>query len=358
MYPSKITYFVLSLLLCTNLHAVRAHTATSDITHKKFRILSIDGGGVRGIIPARILQKIEEKTGKPIHELFDLVIGNSIGGLVALALLTPHEQGGAKYSAQDLVNFFEKRSSKIFYRSLWRYIITGWGLWGPRYSRNNLDKLLHQLLGDTKLSQTLKPVLIVSYSLEDALPHLWRTRMARQKLHKDYYLRDVAGATSAAPTYFSPKVIQTEDQRTLYEIDGGIWANNPTDLAVAEIKVLNINIDPQNIILISMGTGSMKPDKAMLLQEAAQLRNAGIIGWLIRAKPNLISMMIHANSKSSQYMTTSFYPNTHRLQISLPPHLSNMDDSQHIDTLQALAEAYIIENEDYLDHLCTLLTQE
>ncbi|MEM7055396.1 MAG: patatin-like phospholipase family protein [Bacteroidota bacterium] len=357
MHYSRLKHFALFLLLWANIGYALADTTpgSSPIAAKQFRILSIDGGGVRGVIPARILQAIEEKTGKHVFELFDLVVGTSTGGLVALALLTPDEQGGAKYSASDLVDFYQKKAPQIFSSSLWHSIQVGWGLWGPKYSRKNLDKSLQEVLGNARLSETLKPAVIVSYSLDKASPHLWATRKAHQHVYKDYYLRDVAGATSAAPTYFPPKVLQTTDGKTLHEIDGGIWANNPESVAIAEQKALNINIDYKDVILVSIGTGRVKSKQEMLIQEVHKLKHAGIIGWLLRAKPNLIDMMMSADNKWAKQMTAMFYPNTHRIQVPLPPALSSMDDSQDIDALKELAEAYILENDDFIHRLCTLL---
>ena len=119
----KIKYILVCCLLCISIISI-ADTSTklavaNPTSNKKFRILSIDGGGVRGIIPARILQAIEEKTGKPVSELFDLVIGNSTGGLIALGLLTPNEEGNPKYKAADLVKFYKDKTPIIF-ESSWK----------------------------------------------------------------------------------------------------------------------------------------------------------------------------------------------------------------------------------------------
>ena len=123
--------------------------------------------------------------------------------------MTPGEQGGAKFTAADLVKFYQQNVKNIFRHSLGRKLTTGWGLWRPKYSRYNLDKLLQHVLGNTKLSQTLTPVMCTSYSLDRSLPHVWSSHRARQGIHDDYYLKDIAGASSAAPTYFAPKVINT-----------------------------------------------------------------------------------------------------------------------------------------------------
>src|SRR5690242_11078260 len=81
---------------------------------KIFRVLSIDGGGVRGIIPARILEEIEKRTNKPISELFDLIVGNSTGGLIALGLTTPDDENKPKYTAKNILDFYIKNSKNIF----------------------------------------------------------------------------------------------------------------------------------------------------------------------------------------------------------------------------------------------------
>ncbi|MEL6152802.1 MAG: patatin-like phospholipase family protein [Bacteroidota bacterium] len=154
----------------------------SKKSKKQIRVLSIDDGGVRGIIPARILQEIETRTGKRIHELFDLIVGNSTGGILALGLVTPDEKGQAKLTAQDLVSFYQQNSPKIFSTSFWRKLRTGWGLWNPKYSRDNLDNILKEILGEMKMSQTLTPAMAISYSLDRSMPHLLTTRAARGKI--------------------------------------------------------------------------------------------------------------------------------------------------------------------------------
>ncbi|MEL6412994.1 MAG: patatin-like phospholipase family protein, partial [Bacteroidota bacterium] len=144
---------------------------------KKY-VLSIDGGGVRGIVAARILQEIETRTGKRIHELFDLIIGNSTGGILALGLAMPDpdKQEQSKYTAHDLVKFYQDNCAKIFPQGLCYQLMAGWGLWAPKYSRASLDSILHHYMQETMLSETLVPVAVTSYSLNYAAPHLWTTR--------------------------------------------------------------------------------------------------------------------------------------------------------------------------------------
>lgn len=328
----------------------------SHAGHKKFRILSIDGGGLRGIIPARILQEIEEQTGKRIFELFDLVIGTSTGGLLSLALVTPDGQGGAKYKASDLVDFYKQQGPKIFARSWIRKLNTGWGLWAPKYSRKNLDAALADILGNIKLSQTLKPALIISYSLDRSLPHVWTTQKALLGVHIDYYLRDVAGATSAAPTYFAPKRLIQQDGKILHEIDGGIWANNPEFTAIIALNSLKPAPHNQDIVVVSIGTGAFRSDTKICATETHKLRNAGVLGWLLGAQPNLIEMMMGADSEWSESAMSMLYQHSYRLQVSIPEAFSSMDDSRNLGKLESLAVDYI-NNSSSFKHLCTDLVQ-
>ena len=117
------------------------------MTTSTLRILSVDGGGVRGIIPARILQEIEKRTNKHTSELFDMSTGTSTGSLVVLGLGAPDKQGAPKNSAQDMVNLYLNDSNKIFNKSLLRNIWTGFGLWGAKYDRKNLDEILGNIFG-------------------------------------------------------------------------------------------------------------------------------------------------------------------------------------------------------------------
>jgi len=311
---------------------------------KPFRILSIDGGGVRGIIPARILQEIETRTGKRTHELFDLVMGNSTGGILALGLVAPDVQGNAKYTAADLVGFYQENAAKIFSASFGRKLQSGWGLWAPKYKRDNLDNILKNVLGNAKLSQTLAPALVTSYSLDQSLPHVWTTYKAKENPLQNYYLYDVAGSTSCAPTFFPPKVIQTPEGKTLHEVDGGLWANNPELAALPVLKAIGAPLSSQDVLIVSLGTGQTK-----LSKPAEDMNNAGIIGWLIRA--NLIDIMMSADSEWAEDIIERLYPHNYRLQVPIKSSLSAMDDSSP-KNLKGLVQAA----EDYLQQQAAVVT--
>ena len=152
---------------------------------------------MRGIISARILQEIEEKMNKPITKLFDLVVGSSTGGLMALGLNKPDSKGRPLYKARDFVDFYLKNASLIFKKTWWHRFKTGYGLWAPKYDRRFLDATLKELLGDTRLSESVGNCLVTSYSIDNERLHFWSSLRARKEFWGDYLMRDVAGATSA-----------------------------------------------------------------------------------------------------------------------------------------------------------------
>lgn len=353
-FPRRL-FQVISLIMCfvsSTVYAIEISEANLNKPVKYF-ILSIDGGGIRGIIPARILQEIEIRTGKPIYQLFDLIVGTSTGGVIATALATPNEKQEAKYRAKDLVALYKDRGKEIFDRSLWRRIHTGIGLWGSKYKRDNLDNILDEMLGDALLSETLKPIMVLSYSIDQGETHLWTTDIARTSDNKDFYLRDIASATSAAPTYFEPKKLTSKTgSRTYYEADGGIFANNPAIMALSQARRINPSLNNNDIVLVSIGTG-----KAQLTKTFKELKNSGVIGWVMRA--DLIDVMMSTSSEISEWQSTILNLNTVRIQLDLDKESGEMDNVSEVNIQRLLhvTEDYITNNSHALDELYNKLLQ-
>lgn len=137
--------------------------------------------------------------------MIDSISGNSTGAIIALALVTPNkDNNGAKFTAQDIVEFYKSKSKEIFHHSLWWKIKTAYGLFGPKYDRTNLDCILAKYFEDRSLSEVLKPVFVFSYSLDLCRGHVWNSRSVGDEPARDFYLRYITAATTAAPTYFAP----------------------------------------------------------------------------------------------------------------------------------------------------------
>src|SRR3954454_10510394 len=168
-------------------------------------VLSVDGGGIRGVIPAMVLADLEERTGKATAELFDLIAGTSTGGIIALALTVPGDDGKPRWTANDLVDLYLTEGPRIFHHTIGRMIESGLGLLDEKYSARPLEEALSTYLGDAMVSEALTDVLVTSYDLEHRKPFFSKTDRAKQTPQHDWSMRAAARATAAAPTYFEPE---------------------------------------------------------------------------------------------------------------------------------------------------------
>ncbi|MGH2318831.1 patatin-like phospholipase family protein [Planococcus sp. SE5232] len=220
------------------------------------KILSIDGGGIRGIIPALILADIEKQTGKSIAELFDLIAGTSTGGLLALGLVKPDGNGKPQYSADALAKLYKNEKERIFSPlRLDRFDHTVSALLQERYGSKSYEDVLHNYFSDFRLSDALTEVIIMCYEIERRKPWVFRSCKAKDAsyrgINENARMKDIARATSAAPTYFEPKKIEMDEN--FFFVDGGMFANNPAMYAYAEAKTLFP--DEKDFLLVSLGTG-------------------------------------------------------------------------------------------------------
>lgn len=240
---------------------------------KVVKILSIDGGGIRGIIPAIILSELEKITGKPISSLFDLIAGTSVGGIVALALTKPDPSGKPQYKASDMVEFFEQHGPSIFSKSFIRFVASLGNLTEEKYDATLFERVLKRYFGTSMLSEALTTVLVPSYEIERRAAFFFKSRKAKGSGGYDYLMRDIARSTAAAPTYFEPSRIVTRDISEYYAlIDGGVFANNPAMCAFIEAHTMY----PQTheFIVVSLGTGQLT--KPIPYDDA---KGWGLVNW-------------------------------------------------------------------------------
>lgn len=273
------------------------------------RILSIDGGGIRGIIPGKVLvyveHKLQEKTGKPdarIAEYFDLIAGTSTGGILACIYLCPtkDEPKRPRFSAEEAVDLYLTRGKKIFSRPLWKKIIGYRGLFDEKYNPDELENALKDKFGDLKLSELFKPCLITAYDILLRKTTFFTRKEAIVDKGRDFLIKNIARATSAAPTYFEPAKIKSMSKLDYPLIDGGVFANNPTLCAYAEVrskfeKLPDTGKPPmaENMAILSLGTG--KPEKERFTYKRA--KKWGAVGWI---RP-LIDIMMSGVSETVDY---------------------------------------------------------
>lgn len=224
-------------------------------------ILSLDGGGVRGVISATILSEIERRTGKKIHRMVDFIAGTSTGGLLALGITKPNP-----FTSAELCTTYERLASQIFPPHM-PPLSGAWS--GYKYPSGPLERALENMLGKEKtLADLIVPTVITSVNASATRElFLFKSYHAAWEERRNFHLYDVGRATSAAPTYFDQATIisifdknqrnagrrnprHRDEERHL--IDGGLAANNPASLALAEAKRL---FGDRPVYLISIGTG-------------------------------------------------------------------------------------------------------
>ncbi len=280
----------------------------------KVKILSIDGGGIRGIIPAMVLAKIEEMTSKPICKLFDFISGTSTGGIIALCLTKPSNDniGIPAYRAHDIVNLYVENGKKIFSSDILHRITSFNGLFDEKYCSLGIESVLKKYLGTSRLSDCLTHVLIPSYELGLRRPFFFKSWYTQNKNEKknDFYMWQVARATSAAPTYFEPFKLETGGDNAEYYslIDGGVFANNPAMCAFADAKVLYKDIE--DIMMVSLGTGELT--KSIPYDKA---KDWGLAKW---AKP-ILDTIFDGESDTVDYQLRHLLKRNdyYRIQASL-----------------------------------------
>jgi len=319
------------------------------------KVLSIDGGGIRGIIPATVLAEIETRTQSRIAELFDLIAGTSTGGILALGLAKPAKDDPSRpqFAASELANLYLKEGKRIFARSPWHRFTSLENLLDEKYDAKGLETVLKEYFGDTMLSEAVTETLITSYELETRQPWFFARHKAREEAGFDFPMRFVARATSAAPTYFEPEELTaTKPHGSL--VDGGVFANNPSMCAFVEMKKLAP--EPDDVLLVSLGTG----------QHTRPIHYGEAKGWGLAmwAKPILdvvfdgVSDTVDHQMKVLCRESNAGDPRYYRYQTELNVGSDDMDNvtATNLAALKRKAEELIEDQDESLDRLCRDLT--
>jgi patatin-like phospholipase/acyl hydrolase len=256
------------------------------------RVLSIDGGGIKGVFPAAFLTNLEQTIGRPVADYFDLIVGTSTGGIIALGL-------GLGFRAQEILELYQNHSDVIFPRlSLLEQVGQ---LFSPKYNPEPLRGVLRQTFQDRKLGNSRKRLVIPSFNLETGQVHNWKTSH-HPRLEHDFLCTavDVAMSTAAAPTYFPTH--RTVGNLPL--IDGGVWANNP--IAVAVVEAVGVLKWPaSDVRVLSLGCTF-----TALSLSRARFRPVGVGYWATRAT----DLFLTAQSTSALGMSQHLVPDRNQIK--------------------------------------------
>lgn len=321
---------------------------------KLHKVLAIDGGGIRGIIPAIILAEIERRSGQPIVSLFDLIAGSSTGAILAVGLTVPDEQGNPRFTAEDMARLYEVEGPTIFSRSMWRAMQSFNNITTVKYPPEGIDTVLDYCFGDLNLSDSLGNVLITSYEIQKREPWFFRSRKARASSHCDFKMRDVVRSSTAAPTYFEPAQIFHPDAEEYFAlIDGGMQANNPALCAYVEARDKNPGVE--DFMVLSLGTGDTR--EPIDFEES---RTWGLAGW----SQHIMDIVFDAMSSTVDYQLRRLLPackdgiqHYYRFQTSLDGASDDLDNvaEKNITRLKELAHEMIEANDEQLDRIVDTL---
>ncbi len=326
-----------------------------------FRILSIDGGGIRGIIPGKVLIQLENEirnqygTDKNISDYFDLITGTSTGGILALGLCIPDKNNLPKYNAQDLLDIYVDRGDDIFDTSIWKSITSVGGLNDEKYDAHELEDALNDYFNDVMLSHLLKHCLITAYDIKRRKTHFFRSSAASKDKRHNFLVRDVARATSAAPTFFQPARIKSSANIIYPLIDGGLFANNPTMCAYAEARNVHQISGSEEMTILSLGTGESKKSYPY-----TAAKDWGAASWI---KP-VLDIMSTAVSETTDFELQQIFSSSDRtdhylrIQTSIPGWgSSEMDNAsaENIQALQDIGEQLASNNQNGLENFVALL---
>jgi predicted acylesterase/phospholipase RssA len=294
------------------------------------RVLAIDGGGIRGLIPALVLAEIERRTGRRIADLVDLIAGTSTGGILACALARPDP-----LAAAELAGLYEQEGPRIFDRSLVKTIASADGYLDERYDDSGLVGALRRYLGDVRLADANVPVLLTAYDIEARAAVVLRSSDGARGVS----MVEAAHATSAAPTYFEPVRVAG---MTL--VDGGVFAVNPALVAYAETAGRPLDV------LASLGTGEHTRPLPYALA-----RHWGKLGW---AEP-IIDVVFDGSADAVDDQLGRLADGRYvRLQTRLDEASDDLDDAspENLASLRREAERLIAARDAEIDRLCATLT--
>ncbi|WOG93107.1 hypothetical protein DCAR_0312388 [Daucus carota subsp. sativus] len=281
----RTSFLILLLLLslATTLDCAEKPCGKTKAKGKFVTVLSIDGGGIRGIIPGTVLAFLESKLQEldgpnaRVADYFDVISGTSTGGLVTAMLTAPDKDNKPLFAAKDINRFYFEHGPKIFPQDSASAV-------GPKYDGKYLRLIIRKLLGKMTLRQTLTDVIIPTFDIKLLQPILFSTTDAKVKSSKNALLADICIATSAAPTILPPHYFETKYEngktRRFNLIDGGVAANNPTQVAITHVsneilkgnfKFIDIKpMDTEKLLVLSLGTGTAKQEQRYDINTASQ----------------------------------------------------------------------------------------
>lgn len=336
---------------------------------KVYKVLMLDSGGMHGVISARVIKDIEERTGKPIAECFDLVCGSSTGAILACGLTTPDPENPSKpkYKAADLLQMYKDLGRRIFYKSTMRHFRKASMLFGgTAYNPGPLEEIMKEQFGDSRIKDSLTSLIIPTADIE-------RHKSLWIRHFKDYpgasdtenlKMADVVRAATSAPMFFPARHIEAkaanengddEDRTVRYApIDGGVLGGAIPRVVLTKAKELA----PEDAEIVFVFAGNGRPTKYMTPDE---YNRQGLVGGV----KNVMSMSLDLTMDAIlRDIGKELGDNFYYLQAPLvrentddPVPSDSIDDAseENLHALELVGEHIIKTNDKALDRLAEIL---
>ena len=342
-----------------------------EFKEKKIILLSLDGGGIRGIISCVILKYIEDRLKEQdcpdakIGDYVDFISGTSTGALIGSLLLMPSEDHPrkAKHSITDALNIYLGEGKNIFSKTFWTIINNPLAVFKDTISTVVLEQQLSLVFGKTELKDLIRPCSFISYDTEHQKPKIFNSIDGISPF-RNFYVKDVCRASSAAPTYFEPAKIKSFADQHFSCIDGGVFANNPAFVGFIETQKINFSkylkddlkyngtASLQEFITISIGNGSRAKS-----YKHEQLTGISKSKWVDPLVDIFISTgvdMVDMEMKSMYNLLKPKYQhNYYRFNPEIPE--SSLDlgnvSNNNIKALLDVANDYVAKHKEHLDEV-------
>lgn len=237
--------------------SLKTHDSLENLYKDKesLNILILSGGGLRGLVPLRVLEYLEEATGKKTGELFDFISGSSTGAISAAALVVADAKGEYKYSAKEIFSTYEEKSRRIFSSPWYHQFLTFFGLFAPRFLPDNKLAVLDEYFGDMTIGELKGNLLIPVYDMEqDRLQIIKNWSRLTGEANDNFLVKDLINGASNPPMLFPPIAFHQNWKNNLF-IDPAVLLNNP--ILHVLLYVRGVFPDKQlNLVMVGNGSTS------------------------------------------------------------------------------------------------------
>ncbi|ARD87014.1 hypothetical protein A3306_07430 (plasmid) [Rickettsia bellii] len=329
------------------------------VTANSNRILSLSGGGIKGISELVVLSEIEELTGKSISELFPIITGTSVGGLIAGLLTIPKELGSSepKYSAKEALEIFKAAAPKIFENHWYSGVKQ---IFKHKYSQRGLKEVLEEYVGNNRLSGATSRLMIpvTNLNTDGREVEVFDSHdLFGESGHSDPKMKNLLLATTAAPTYFKSvsnvKYVKgySNKEEVLYAYaDGGLGANRPAYEAFKKIRKEQ-NSKKGGAIIVSLNLNN----EIAATRAIPRGRNDGIVGWLTKGK--LVDRLLKSSEDAAVESIHNILGDKdkhYEMVLPIGKDTQSLDDAskKNIAALEELGNQYIKEHDQQLQKLC------